>query len=61
MTELHIREATADDAGACAGVIFDAFESLARAHNFPIEPGTPEFTDFRMKSMLSHTARSRSA
>jgi predicted N-acetyltransferase YhbS len=53
MTELHIREATADDAGACARIMFDAFESLARAHNFPIEPGTPEFTDFQMKSMLS--------
>ena len=33
--------------------MFDAFESLATRHAFPIEPGTPEFTDFQMTAMLA--------
>lgn len=41
-----------DDAGACAHIMFDAFESLATRHSFPIEPGTPEFTDSQIKAML---------
>jgi hypothetical protein len=32
--------------------MFDAFESLAARHTFPIEPGTPEFTDFQITAML---------
>jgi predicted N-acetyltransferase YhbS len=52
MTGVQIREATMDDAGVCARIVFDAFESLATRHAFPIEPGTPEFTDFQMKAML---------
>jgi predicted N-acetyltransferase YhbS len=53
MTELQIRQVTGDDAGTCGRIMFDAFEALATAHNFPIEPGTPEFTDFQMKSMVA--------
>lgn len=52
MTKLQIRRATPEDAGTCARIMFDAFESLATLHAFPIEPGTPEFTDFQMKAML---------
>lgn len=53
MNHLQIRPATEDDAGACARIMFDAFESLATRHAFPIEPGTPEFTDFQMTAMLA--------
>ena len=52
MTGLLIRGASMDDAGACARIMFDAFESLAARHSFPVEPGTPEFTDFQIKAML---------
>jgi predicted N-acetyltransferase YhbS len=53
MTRLHIREATADDAEVLGRIFFESFESLATRHAFPIEPGTPEFTDFQMKSMVA--------
>jgi predicted N-acetyltransferase YhbS len=53
MTALEIRRATADDAVACARIMWDAFETFATAHNFPIEPGSPEFTNFQMRTMLS--------
>jgi predicted N-acetyltransferase YhbS len=53
MTALEIRRATADDAVACGRIMWDAFETFATAHNFPIEPGSPEFTDFQMRAMLS--------
>ncbi len=53
MDQLRIRRATPDDAGICARIMFDAFERLATRHSFPIEPGTPEFTDFQMKAMLT--------
>jgi predicted N-acetyltransferase YhbS len=53
MNGLVIREATADDAETCGRIMWDAFETFATAHNFPIEPGSPEFTDFQMQAMLS--------
>jgi GNAT superfamily N-acetyltransferase len=53
MTRLRIREATADDAVVLGRIFFDSFESLATRHAFPIEPGSPQFTDFQMKSMLA--------
>jgi predicted N-acetyltransferase YhbS len=53
MSEVKLRRATADDAGTCARIMWDAFETFATAHNFPVEPGTPEFTDFQMRAMLS--------
>ena len=52
MTGLRIREAKTDDATVCGRIMFDAFESLATRHAFPIEPGTPEFTDFQVTAML---------
>ena len=53
MNHLQIRPATEDDAGACARIMFDAFESLATRHACRIEPGTPEFTDCQMTAMLA--------
>jgi predicted N-acetyltransferase YhbS len=53
MGEISIRPATPADAGACARVMFDAFESLATRHAFPIEPQSPEFTRMQLDSMLA--------
>lgn len=53
MATLKIREVTADDAGTCARVMFDAFETLATRHAFPVEAGTRELTDFQLKAMLA--------
>jgi GNAT superfamily N-acetyltransferase len=53
-TELLVREATADDAESCGRIVYDAFESIASRHNLPIEPGTPEFTHFKVREMLSN-------
>ncbi|KUI01020.1 GNAT family N-acetyltransferase [Mycobacterium sp. IS-3022] len=53
MTDVHLREAVIDDAAACARVMWNAFESLATAHNFPVEPASPEFTAGLMQGMLS--------
>ena len=52
MADVLIRRAIPADAGACAEVMFAAFESLATRHAFPIEPETPEFTGVQMESML---------
>jgi predicted N-acetyltransferase YhbS len=48
-----IREATADDAAACAPIFYDAFATLARRHSFPIEPGSPEFAEMLVGRMLA--------
>jgi predicted N-acetyltransferase YhbS len=53
MADVEIRGATPADAGACADIMFAAFESLATRHAFPIEPQTPEFTAVQMDSMLA--------
>ena len=51
-----VREATLDDAEACGRIFYDAFASLAERHNLPIEPGSPEFTQFLVGSMLGGEA-----
>jgi hypothetical protein len=53
MSVLAIRPVAAADASVCGRIFFDAFESLATRHAFPIEPGSPEFTDFQVHSMLA--------
>ncbi len=52
-TAVVVREATAEDADACARSFYDAFESIASQHNFPVEPPSREFTRFRVSDMLS--------
>jgi GNAT superfamily N-acetyltransferase len=44
----------AQDAESCGRIFYDAFESLATRHGFPIEPSSPEFTSFRVGEMLGH-------
>ena len=53
-TELLVREATAGDAESCGRIVYDAFESIASRHNLPVEPGSPEFTLFKVREMLSN-------
>jgi GNAT superfamily N-acetyltransferase len=52
-TRVSVREATLEDAEACARIFYDAFESIAARHDFPVEPGSPEFTRFKVGYMLS--------
>jgi predicted N-acetyltransferase YhbS len=48
-----IRSATSADAEKCGRIFFDAFESIAARHGFPTEPGSPEFTRWKVASMLA--------
>jgi predicted N-acetyltransferase YhbS len=50
---LVIREAAAGDADDCARIFYDAFESIATRHSFPVEPGSREFTSFLTGVMLA--------
>ncbi len=53
-TGLNLREATQDDAEAFGRIFYDAFESIANRHNFPVEAGSPEFADFLVGQMLAN-------
>ena len=50
---MTVRPATTADAESCARIFYDAFESIASRHNFPVEPGSPEFTRFAVDTMLA--------
>ncbi len=52
-TEVTVREASPEDADSCGRIFYDAFESIASRHNFPVEPGSPEFTHFKVGQMLT--------
>jgi GNAT superfamily N-acetyltransferase len=53
-TELIIRKATTEDADSCGRAFYDAFHAIATRHNLPVEPGSPEFTRFKVQEMLAH-------
>jgi GNAT superfamily N-acetyltransferase len=53
-TTVNVRAATAQDAEDCARIFYDAFESIATAHNLPIEPPSREFSHFKISEMLAH-------
>ena len=53
-TEPAVREATAEDAESCGRIFYEAFESIAVRHNFPIEPGSPEFCHYWVGELLAH-------
>jgi GNAT superfamily N-acetyltransferase len=55
-TDLTVREATADDGEACGRIFYDAFASIAGRHDMPVEPGSPEFTRFKVGQMLADDA-----
>jgi GNAT superfamily N-acetyltransferase len=52
-TTATVRQATTHDADECARIFYDAFESIATRHAFPIEPPSREFTQFTIARMLS--------
>lgn len=52
-TGIAVREATVEDADGCARIFYDAFESIAGRHNFPVEPSSREFVRFKVSDMLS--------
>src|SRR4029077_10500368 len=49
---LTIREASLADADSCGQIFYSAFEAIANQHNFPVEPGSPEFTNYKVGEML---------
>jgi GNAT superfamily N-acetyltransferase len=53
-TELLVRAATGEDAESCGRIFYDAFESIAAKHNFPVEAGSPEFTRYWVGETLAH-------
>jgi predicted N-acetyltransferase YhbS len=50
--DVTIREASLADAGRCGEIFYSAFEAIARQHNFPVEPGSPEFTNYKIGELL---------
>src|SRR5204862_1846629 len=52
--QVVVREATAADADSCGRIFYGAFESIAASHNFPIEPGSPEFCHYLVGNLLAH-------
>jgi predicted N-acetyltransferase YhbS len=52
-TNVIVRRATPEDADRCGQIFYDAFESIAARHNFPVEPGSPDFTRFKAGEMLT--------
>jgi GNAT superfamily N-acetyltransferase len=54
VTELIVRAATAEDAESCGRIFYDAFESIAARHNFPVEAGSPDFTHYWVGEILGH-------
>ena len=53
VTGAVIREATAQDADSCARIFYDAFESIATQHSFPVEVPSREFGSFIISDRLS--------
>jgi GNAT superfamily N-acetyltransferase len=53
-TTVDVRAATDLDSEDCGRIFYDAFASIATAHNFPIEPPSREFTAFKAADMLGH-------
>jgi predicted N-acetyltransferase YhbS len=49
-----LHQATVADAESCGRIFFDAFESIATRHNFPIEAGSPEFAHYKARELLAH-------
>jgi GNAT superfamily N-acetyltransferase len=52
-TSIAVREASAADAAECGRIFYDAFESIAAPHHFPVEPGSREFTRFKAAQLIA--------
>ena len=51
--QMTIRRALSGDGERLAEIFYQAFESIAQAHGFPVEPPSREFTRFKVLEMLS--------
>ena len=51
--KMTIRTALAADGERLAEIFYQAFESIAQAHGFPVEPPSREFTRFKVLEMLT--------
>jgi predicted N-acetyltransferase YhbS len=51
--QLSIRAAAPGDADECGQIFYEAFESIARRHNLPVEPDSRAFTRFLVGVMLA--------
>jgi predicted N-acetyltransferase YhbS len=51
--ELVVRSATPADGDRCAEIFYDAFAAIATRHSFPVEPGSPAFTRYKVSEMLA--------
>jgi GNAT superfamily N-acetyltransferase len=52
-TSTVVRGATAADAEECGRIFYDAFESIAAPHHFPVEPGSREFARFKAAQLIA--------
>ena len=50
--DVTIREASLADANRCGEIFYSVFEAIAHQHKFPVEPGSPEFTNYKMGELL---------
>jgi GNAT superfamily N-acetyltransferase len=49
---ITVRLAGATDGERCAQIFYGAFEAIATRHGFPVEPGSPAFTHYKVSEML---------
>ena len=52
--EVLLRSGTPEDADACGVIVFEAFKSIARQHNFPLDIPSAEIGIGLVTRMLSH-------
>ena len=50
--DVTIRPASLADAERCGQIFYDAFAAVANLHNFPVEPGSPEFANYKTGELL---------
>jgi predicted N-acetyltransferase YhbS len=54
MTDLTLRRARPDDAQECGRICFEAFQSIANRHNYPMDFPVPEFSVGITSYLISH-------
>ncbi|HZB42256.1 MAG TPA: GNAT family N-acetyltransferase [Ilumatobacter sp.] len=52
VTNPTIRTASLADADRCGQIFYNAFAAIANLHNFPVEPGSPEFANYKTGELL---------
>jgi len=52
VNNVTIRAASLADADRCGQIFYDSFAAIASQHNFPVEPGSPEFANYKIADLL---------